>query len=183
MHMSHDSDVIMGAMASQITSPTSFYSTVYSGADQRKHQSYASLAFARGIHRWPVNSPHKWPVTRKMFPFDDVIMAFHKPLWLQRICYTMYWWMCICMITYLGLGHRYVAGNSEDYKLGHSMFRCLSWFIVTVNGWCSLILVQEINACVKFWCTTLCFNSLEPGNCDSINPQIHVTGYVHDNFL
>ena len=50
------------------------YSTVYSGADQRKHQSSASLAFVRGIHRRPVNFPHKWPVTRKMFPFDDVIM-------------------------------------------------------------------------------------------------------------
>ena len=50
------------------------YSTVYSGADHRKHQSSASLAFVRRIHRWPVNSPHKWPVTRKMFPFDDVIM-------------------------------------------------------------------------------------------------------------
>ena len=43
--------------------------------DQRKHQSSASLAFVRGIHRWPVNSQHKWPVTRKMFPFDDVIMG------------------------------------------------------------------------------------------------------------
>ena len=46
----------------------------YSGADQRKHQSSASLAFVLGIHRGPVNSPHKWPVTRKMFPFDDVII-------------------------------------------------------------------------------------------------------------
>ena len=42
--------------------------------DQRKHQSSASLAFLQGIHRIPVNSPHKWPVTRKMFLFDDVIM-------------------------------------------------------------------------------------------------------------
>ena len=65
-------DVIMGAMTSQITSLMIVYSTVYSGADQRKHQSSASLAFVRGIHRGPVNSPHKWPVTRKMFPFDDV---------------------------------------------------------------------------------------------------------------
>ena len=48
-------------------------------AHQRKHQSSASLAFVRGIHRRPVNSPHKWPVTRKMFPFDDVIM-FSKTL-------------------------------------------------------------------------------------------------------
>ena len=73
--LSHYSDVIMGAMASQITSPPIVYLTVYSGADQRKHQSSASLAIMWGIHRWPVNSPHKWPVTRKMFPFDDVILC------------------------------------------------------------------------------------------------------------
>ena len=69
-------NVIMSVMSSLITSLTIVYSSVYSGAHQRKHQSSASLAFVRGIHRWPVNSPHKWPVTRKMFPFDDVIMVF-----------------------------------------------------------------------------------------------------------
>ena len=68
----HCNDVIMDAVASQITSLTIVYSTVDSDADQRKHQSSASLAFVWGIHRGPVNSPHKWPVTRKMFPFDDV---------------------------------------------------------------------------------------------------------------
>ena len=47
----HYNDVIMGAMASQITSLTTVYSTAYSDADQRKHQSSASLAFVRGIHR------------------------------------------------------------------------------------------------------------------------------------
>ena len=72
----HYNDVIMGAIASQITSLTIVYSTVYLGPDQRKHQGSASLAFVRGIHRGPVNSPHKWPVTRKMFPFDDVIMRW-----------------------------------------------------------------------------------------------------------
>ena len=70
----HYDDVIMTTMASEITSLTIVYSTVYSGANQRKHQSSASLAFVLGIHRGPVNSPHKWPVTRKMPPFDDVIM-------------------------------------------------------------------------------------------------------------
>ena len=64
----------MEAIASQITSLTIVYLIVYLDADQRKHQSSASLAFVWGIHRRPVNSPHKWPVTRKMFPFDDVIM-------------------------------------------------------------------------------------------------------------
>ena len=73
-HQHHYDDVIMGAIASLITSLTIVYSTVYSDADQRKYQSSASLAFVWGIHRGPVNSPHKWPVTRKMFPFDDVIM-------------------------------------------------------------------------------------------------------------
>ena len=74
----------MGAMASEIISLAIVYSTVYSGADQRKHQSSASLAFARVIHRWPVNSPLKWPVTREMLPFDDNIMT-----WAQ-IPYTSY---------------------------------------------------------------------------------------------
>ena len=64
----------MDWIASQITSLLIAYSTVHSGADQRKHQSSASLAFVWEIHRRPVNFPHKWPVTRKMFPFDDVIM-------------------------------------------------------------------------------------------------------------
>ena len=61
----------MSAMASQITSLEIVYLTVYTDTDQRKLQSSVSLAFVRGI---PVNSPHKGPVTRKMFPFDDVIM-------------------------------------------------------------------------------------------------------------
>ena len=70
----------MSAIASQITSLTIVYSIVYSDADQRKHESSASLAFVWGIHRGPVNSPHKWPVTRKMFSFDDVIMWKYRLL-------------------------------------------------------------------------------------------------------
>ena len=76
----HYNDVIITTIASQITYLTVVYSIAYSNADQRKHQSSASLAFVRGIHRGPVNSPHKWPVTRKMFPFDDVIMLTHVGL-------------------------------------------------------------------------------------------------------
>ena len=101
---SHYTDVIMGEVASQITSLAIVYSTVYSSADQRKHQSSASLAFVRGIHRWPVNSPRKGPVTRKMFPFDDVIMKWNidtsvhwdiisadnglSPVWRHAITWT-----------------------------------------------------------------------------------------------
>ena len=72
--LAHYNEVIIGTISSQITSQTIVYSTLYSDADQRIQQSCASLAFVRGIHRGPVNSPHKWPVTRKIFPFDDVIM-------------------------------------------------------------------------------------------------------------
>ena len=90
----------MGAMASQITSLTFVYSTVYSGADQSKHQSSASPAFVWG----PVNSPHKWPVTRKMFPsmmtssycalpFSITIQRTHSHLfpWKSRIRLRMPW--------------------------------------------------------------------------------------------
>ena len=68
----HYNVIIMSAVSSQITSLTIVYSSIYSGADQRKHQSSASLAFVRGIHRWPV--------TRKMFPFDDAIII---TVWLS----------------------------------------------------------------------------------------------------
>ena len=80
----HYSDVIMGSIASQITSLTIVYSSVYSGADRRKQQSSVSLGFVRGFHRRSVNSLHKGPVTRKMFPFDDVIMKSEQ-LWYGHI--------------------------------------------------------------------------------------------------
>ena len=73
----------MSAMTSQIINLTIVYSSVYSGADKRKHQSSASLAFVREIHRWPVNFPHKGPVKRKMCPFDDVIMKRWWEITLQ----------------------------------------------------------------------------------------------------
>ena len=73
----------MGAIAFQITSLAIVYSAFYSGANQRKHQSSTSLAFVRGSHRGPVISLNKSPVTRKMFPFDDVIMTWW--FWKKQI--------------------------------------------------------------------------------------------------
>ena len=106
----HYCDAIMGTVASQITSLTIVYTTVYSDTDQSKNQSSASLAFVWGIHRGPVNSPHKWPVTRKMFPFDDVIM----------------WWR----------HHGYIISNN----LPSTMFNCLdcyskyyNWFLLLLQ--------------------------------------------------
>ena len=87
----HYCDVLVDVMASQITSLTIVYSIVRSDADQRKHQSSASLACVRGIHRWPVNSPHKGPVTRKLFPFDDVIMAKHDIQYSRSVHRIMTW--------------------------------------------------------------------------------------------
>ena len=63
----------MGAMASQITSLIIVYSTVLFILVQIKEN--VSLPFVREIHLWLVNLPHKWPVTRKIFPFDDVIIV------------------------------------------------------------------------------------------------------------
>ena len=70
----HYSDVMIGAMASQTTGVSIVYAIVCSDADQRKHQSSASLALVGGNHQLPMNSPHKGPVTRRIFPFDNVIM-------------------------------------------------------------------------------------------------------------
>ena len=75
----------MGTIACQFTSVSIIYLTVSTGADQRKHQSSASLAIVRGIHRGPVNSLHKWPVTRKMFPFDDAIMKFDNQIYVASL--------------------------------------------------------------------------------------------------
>ena len=96
----------MSAMASQITSLTVVYSTGYSGADQRKHQSSASLPFVREIHRWSKNSPHKGPVTPKMFPFDDVIMGLA--------------FVCVCVRTVLS----HIIMDVIQGAIGHT---CLKW--------------------------------------------------------
>ena len=69
----------MIAMAYQINNASIVYWTICSDADQRKHRSSALLAFVRGTHRWPVNFPHKGPVMRKTFPFDDIIMLYCTP--------------------------------------------------------------------------------------------------------
>ena len=82
----YHSDIIMSTTVSQIIGVWIVYSTVCSFANQRKHQSSATLAFVRGIDRWPVKSPHKGPVTRKVLPFDDVIMN-HTILMIWSINY------------------------------------------------------------------------------------------------
>ena len=88
----HYNDVIMSSVASQITDVSIVCSTIGSGVDHRKHQSSTSLAFVRWIHRWPVNSPYKRPVTRKMFPFDAVVI---RSLWYRGKWYCAAYHTCV----------------------------------------------------------------------------------------
>ena len=155
----HYNDVIMGAMASQITNliestkTTSMedvsirvleknkeYSWLFTqpfiqGADQRKHQSSASLAFVGGIHRWPVNSTHKGPVTWKMFPFDDAIM------WEGS--HTLYNIRNVLMLKY---------GRFR---------RLLAYCILVTNGWwpiyvsVNLFNTDTCNGLVPVWCQAI----------------------------
>ena len=85
----------MGAMASQITDVQVVCSTICSGADQRKDQSSVSLAFVRGIHRWPVDSLHKGPVTRKIFLLmTSSCAAIHK---VFNLIYKSFVWFEFCV--------------------------------------------------------------------------------------
>ena len=113
----HYSYVIMSDMAPQITSLSTVYSTVCSGAHQRKHQSSVLSAFGKGILRWPVNSPHKGPVTQKIFSFDDAIMKerislHHIPPkkvmeYLESTMETLVFGILMCW-KWLGSNHREV---------------------------------------------------------------------------
>ena len=125
----------MGAMASQITS-LAMYSTVYSGQGQRKHQSSASLTFVWGIHRWPVNSPHKWPLTRKMFPFDDVIMVEFSALNLRlSICnqnIAIFIWLALAK--YLLMHKKSKPWNVIDKMFCDSRSQLNIWWIVPFDS-------------------------------------------------
>ena len=136
----HYNDVIMGAIASQITSLTVVYSVVYSDVDQRKHQSSVSLAFVRGIHRGPLNSPHKWPVMRKMFPFDDLIMklydlcsVFVTALLYRTLCYNRdhsgygfgHWDKALHSNTLSHWLNSYPCWRAMVYPIRYTWFMCL----------------------------------------------------------
>ena len=138
---SHYDDVIMGTIASQITSLTSVYSTVCSGADQSKHQSSASLAFVWGIHRGPVNSPNKWPVTRKMFPFDDVIMRrrLFSPPWVFTHGGVMTWTRLAHCWPFVRRNHRPPRGSRHKVS-AMSIFDI--FFLLAINT-CSFFMSKE----------------------------------------
>ena len=181
----HYDDVRMGAIVSQITSLTIVYSIVYSDADQRKHQSSASLAFVRVIHRGPVNFPHKWPVTRKMFPLDDVIMA---TAWLPKFlpsnghncflaCYSIWadseWFVSVAAkMVWSDRSWRYLCGDQCEQceSVFKSFFHCVwrgrplgGYHAVAVISWYLKILCkfcQTKNLGPFFYMKNICFVSL-----------------------
>ena len=122
----------MGAMAPKITSLT----IVYSDADQRKHQNPASLTFVRGIHRCSTNSLHKWPITRKMLPFDDVIMT------------------CSQETRHFSIGEKRTASDNQDRA--HRSTLLLSMQSLISNGH-QITRSTAIGAvhCTIIWCNRL----------------------------
>ena len=137
----------MSAMTSQFTSLKIVYSTVYSWADQRKHQSSASLAFVRGLHRRPVNSPHKGPVTRKIFPFDDVIMVYQS--------YFVLIFVLICCQAFIRrTWHKshgvIMIGTSATWQQGwyNNVRHHICWVYCSISRRSSLLIWIRFNASV-----------------------------------
>ena len=158
----HYRDVIMGAIASQITSIKIVYSTVYSDVDQRKYQSSASLAFVRRIHRGPVNSPHKGPVTRKMFPFYDVIMDYWCP---GSVVFSHFYGATAMASSY----KQRMKGSWKSQRwFHHALNRSICWqlsctcFVMSWSGrqWskCEVLDLSRATLCLsrKFWHQNLC---------------------------
>ena len=125
-------DVIMSTIASQITSLTIVYSIVYLSAYQRKYQRPAILAFVWGIHRRPVNSPHKGPVRRKMFPFDDIIMRLrHDTERFPERSQTP-WPSCDANVMYTTSMHEYMCVGV--YSIKHDR-RSQAVIMLTFGAW------------------------------------------------
>ena len=124
------------------------------GADQRKHQSSASLAFVRGIHRGPVNSPHKWPVKRKKFPFDDVIMSLvidgiTDAIMIPYIHYTVHRNMTRNKTWRHVLTHRGLFFSQKNLIVAfshHMATKCLST-LAQVLAWCLTAPNHCVNQC------------------------------------
>ena len=105
--LTHYSDVLMGVMASQITGVLIICPTVCSGADE-KASKLRVTGRCEGINRWPVDSPHKGPVSRKMFPFDDIIMHEHFSLLAGYVIFcTFYRTLTLCQPRVTSFTERY----------------------------------------------------------------------------
>ena len=129
----------MTTMASQITSISIVCSTVCSGAGQRKYQSSTSLAFVRGIHRWPVDSPHKGPVTQKMFTIWSMTSS-----WTRVLFYDC---LSDCemneILAKMGNNHMEMGkhitcihrDNDKQNKIEHNKTICIFYGICFITAW------------------------------------------------
>ena len=149
----------------QFTSLTTVYSTVYSGADQRKHQSSASLAFVWGIQWGPVNSPLKWPVTRKMFPFNDVIMYTRIYSWKEavqlkrlRLPLLMHSWESPTR----KVRGRKIQSSLEPEKLNATLpWSPLRYQYLTEGGNCVTMIAPKSYQELRYFCTSICCSFLK----------------------
>ena len=83
-----------------------------------------SLAFVWGIHRWPVNSQHKRPVTRKMFPFDNIIMSPEN--FIKKIIKLWMWYYLFC--TWLIISDSFMDSAAHVvYTLYSMIFQTFVW--------------------------------------------------------
>ena len=142
----------------QITGISDVCSAICSGADQRNHQSPMWLAFVKGIHRWPVDSPQKGPVTWKMFPLDDVIMTIQRPLHLRGVRAPAWFDVSISVLSalvYLCVEITHFHSGKigiSNFLTGLAMF-LHSWKLPT-GGWVSGIQVLMYQQCLFF--TVIC---------------------------
>ena len=104
-----------------ITSPnTRLFNCDYSRAQQRDPKCFHEVVikwkhfprywpFARGIHQWPMNSLHKGLVTRKMFPFDDVIVEMRN----YDVYILLVWTSCLTNSRRVGNFWRHVSHRTS----------------------------------------------------------------------
>ena len=124
----------MSAMASQITGVSIVCLTVCSDADQRKHQRSASLAFVSGIDRWPVESPRKGAVTRKIFPFDDIILCTNSNCDIEMFCKIAWMDTCDAKI-HFNLPLHYTGMNGLTAAANKISFQYLKLIPVSLSYW------------------------------------------------
>ena len=138
----HCNDAIMSARASQIVSLTIVYSTVYLGADKKRHQSSSSLALVRGIHRWPVNSPCKARNAKNV----SIWWRHHETSWyyslqtvheVQHTKHTRYWrLLCIVVVKYraiLPIFFRIIPSGLGRSWINNSKLTCNDWWITRMS--------------------------------------------------
>ena len=126
----------MTTMASQITSLTVVYSTVYSGADQGKHQSSASLAFVWGIHR-------DWWIPRTKGQLRGKCLHLMTSSWV----FLPLWLVITYMISRMTLTLPSWHGNAlcvTDPLLWKLLALCYRWISITKSQWCGALMFYFI---------------------------------------